>query len=83
MATSSEKRPRDSWRGYLLVGRILLVLAIQFGLLALVWLGFVMALGAAVLGVAALHYLIWGVWLSRALREEAEADAMMERVARP
>ena len=82
MATSSEKRPRQSWRAYLLVGRILLIPAIEFGLLALVWLGFVMALGAAVLGLAALHYLVWGLWLSRALREEAEADALMERAAK-
>ena len=82
MATSSGKRPRQSWLAYLLVGRILLIPAIEFGLLALVWLGFVMALGAAVLGLAALHYLVWGLWLSRALREDAEADALMERAAK-
>ena len=82
MATLSEKRPRQSWRAYLLVGRILFIPAIEFGLLALVWLGFVVALGAAVLGLAALHYLVWGLWLSRVLREDAEADALMERAAK-
>jgi uncharacterized membrane protein len=51
----------------LVVGAVLIVLTIGFFFN-------VMAAIAILFGVGALHYVVWGHWLSQSIREEAEAD---------
>ncbi|MBX9788544.1 MAG: hypothetical protein K2Y37_06475 [Pirellulales bacterium] len=51
----------------LFVGAVLIVLTIGF-------FANVMAAIAILFGVAALHYVVWGRWLSQSLRDEADAD---------
>ncbi len=56
----------------LVVGAVLIVLTIGF-------FANVMAAIAILFGVAALHYVVWGRWLSQSIREEAEADEQYNR----
>ena len=51
----------------LVVDAVLIVLTIGF-------FANVMAAIAILFGVAALHYVVWGRWLSQSIRDEADAD---------
>ena len=44
----------------------------------LVWAG-PLAIAVGVFAFAGLHYMVWGWWLSKAIRDEAEADQSIER----
>jgi hypothetical protein len=67
--------PRNSWLPLVLVlGLLAFVLAMSFMLagieLTLAIVGIIVVLG----GAAAFHYVVWGWWLSRYIREDVEAE---------
>jgi hypothetical protein len=67
--------PRNSWLPLVLVlGLLAFVLAMSFMLagieLTLAIVGIIVVLGGAV----AFHYIVWGWWLSRYLREDVEVE---------
>src|SRR5580704_16864720 len=66
--------PRGNWLGILLAAVAGVV--IFAGLLFLTggFLALVLVVGGGVFALAALHYLVWGWWLSKMLYEEEAAD---------
>jgi hypothetical protein len=74
-ASTPTPPPRNSWLPLVLVLVLLgFVLAMSFMLagvkLTLAIAGVVVVLG----GAAAFHYIVWGWWLSRYIREDVEAE---------
>ena len=69
--TEPEARPKlGGWALGLFLAAAGLVLVVAT---SLIWIGpLTIALG--VFALAGLHYVIWGWWLSHAIRREAEAD---------
>ncbi|MGD9724188.1 MAG: hypothetical protein AB7O59_23130 [Pirellulales bacterium] len=67
-------RPRGSWLPVMVVlGFIMLVVVGLIGLTGLAGIYIVVAL-TGVLGFAAMHYLLWGWWLTNKLRAQQEAE---------
>jgi len=69
-------RPSKSWISILLAAMLAAMVAIGLMFLTLGVTGIVILIGAGVFGLAALHYLVWGWWLTRSIREEQEAERL-------
>ncbi len=71
----AQPRPGSSWFAIIFAACLGMGLIAGLVLLALVWSGAVVVI-AAVFGVGIFHYLFWGWWLSKAIRDdEAEKDS--------
>ena len=70
MALERPREPRDSFMPVFTV--LVVALALVVGVVALAGLAglFVILAIASVLGFAAMHYLLWGWWLSRRLHDD-------------
>jgi len=68
MAEEQENN-RGSWLSFVLVGCLSLVVLGALLVLTLGYIGPVIAIGAGIFSLAALHYLVWGWWLSRYIRD--------------
>lgn len=65
---------RGSWFGVLLAGAVGLFFLVGLLFLTLGYFGPVVLLAAGIFAFALLHYLVWGWWLARAVRDEAAED---------
>jgi hypothetical protein len=62
--------PRDNWLGLLLAAAAAAIIFAGLFFLTQGIFGLVVLVGGGVFAMAALHYVIWGRWLSRVLHEE-------------
>jgi protein-S-isoprenylcysteine O-methyltransferase Ste14 len=65
---------RGSWLSVVLASMLLLVVCTLLFFLTLGGFGWVMVAGGCVFAFAAFHYLVWGWWLGRVIREDVEAE---------
>jgi hypothetical protein len=66
---------RGSWLSFLLVGSLSLVILAALVVLTMGYVGLVIGIGAGIFAVAAFHYVVWGWWLSKIIRDEEQAEA--------
>ncbi len=74
MERPSDEKPRGSWLAIALVAIVGMMCAGALIFLTLGWFGLVLIIGGGIFGLAALHYCVWGWWLTKVLREEEEAE---------
>lgn len=78
----NEPAPRPTignWALGLFLAAALLIVVVAT---ALVWIG-PLAIAVGVFAFAGLHYLIWGWWLSKAIRDEVDAEQAAQREPGP
>jgi hypothetical protein len=75
MTQGEQEKKRGSWLSLLLAGSLTLIVIAGLFFLTLGWIGPVILLGAGVFALAAFHYLVWGWWLSKIIRDEEEAKS--------
>ena len=73
---SDVQPPRGSWLSLLLVAIGALVGLAVLIVLTLGQMIFVLVIVAGIFGLAAFHYVVWGWWLSRMIRDEEQADEL-------
>lgn len=67
-------KPRGSLLPIALAGMLAIIVCTVLFFLTLGGFGAVMVVAAGVFLVGAFHYVVWGWWLSAAIREDVEAD---------
>jgi len=75
--------PRGNWLGLLLAAAAAIIICTGLFFLTQGLFGLVLLVGGGVFAMAALHYLIWGRWLSRMLYDEAAAEEARQKKASP
>jgi type VI protein secretion system component VasK len=77
------EKPRGSWLAILLAGGVLFLVVVGLTFLTLGYFGPVIVVAGIMGGVVLFHYLVWGWWLEKILRQaKAEEDAQRERDSR-
>ncbi|HWB00023.1 MAG TPA: hypothetical protein VG713_16095 [Pirellulales bacterium] len=71
--------PKRSWWPIVLTVLVGIAIAAALVFLTLGVFAVVLAIAGGVFALAALHYLVWGQWLSRMIRDEVEAEEQRER----
>ncbi len=69
--------PRSGWSSlwiFALTGTVLLGAVVVLTFLTIGYFALIVAVGAGVFGLAALHYVVWGRWLTETLRRQAEEE---------
>jgi hypothetical protein len=64
----------SSWLPIMLASLLAAVVCIVLFFLTLGGFGMVLAIGGGVFAFIGLHYVVWGWWLSRMIREEVEQE---------
>jgi hypothetical protein len=68
------EKPRTSAVPLLLAGVLAVMVFVALFFLTLGWIGPVLLIGLGILGLGALHYVVWGWWLSSVIHEADEDD---------
>ena len=74
-----EQKPTRSFLPIALALAVLLLVCTGLFFLSLGFFGVVLVMGGGVFAVAALHYIVWGWWLSKIIRDDVEAEEAEER----
>ncbi|HEX4129987.1 MAG TPA: hypothetical protein VHZ24_08080 [Pirellulales bacterium] len=76
---SDAASPSRSWWPIVLAALVAMMASAALVFLTLGLFGVVLAIGGGVFALAALHYLVWGQWLSRIIRDEVEREENEQR----
>jgi hypothetical protein len=74
-----ESRPRGSFLSIVLALMVAVALFVGLFFLTLGLVGPILVLGVGVFALAAFHYLVWGWWLSGAIRRDVEEEERAEQ----
>jgi predicted membrane channel-forming protein YqfA (hemolysin III family) len=66
------EKPRTSIVPLLLAGVLAVMVFAGLFFLTLGWMGPVLLIGMVIFGMGAFHYVVWGWWLSRYIRDDEE-----------
>ena len=69
-----QEKPRGSWLSIILAASLAIVVSTALVVITFFIFGAVLAVAAGIFGFAALHYVAWGWWLPRMIRDEDQAD---------
>lgn len=76
----SETKPRGSWLAIMLAGGVLFLTIVTLTFLTIGYFGPVLVIAVIMAGVVLFHYVVWGWWLEKVLRQaEAEEQAREQR----
>lgn len=78
MPDPEASKPRGSWMAIILVLLVAICAVVGLMFLTLGYFVLVLIIGAGVFGFAAFHYLVWGWWLTKVIREEEERKGAEE-----
>jgi hypothetical protein len=75
---SPDNKPRGSWLAILLTGGVTMMVVVALTFLTLGYFGPVIVVAAVMAGVVTFHYVVWGWWLEKVLRQAAEEEQRKE-----
>jgi protein-S-isoprenylcysteine O-methyltransferase Ste14 len=68
------EKPRSSLLPITLAVLLLVIICAALFFPTLGSFGIVLVIGCVVFGIAAMHYLLWGWWLGKMIRDDVEAE---------
>lgn len=81
MPDTGPSPPRGGLLPLVLAGALLLLVVVALAFMTFGYFALVVLVSAGVFGLGALHYLVWGRWLTAKLLREAEEERARQRAA--